>query len=63
MINVDGKVDAQPLYVPGLSIPGSGVHNVLYVVTEDDSAYAFDADSGSQLWHVSTSRLGRDHFR
>jgi hypothetical protein len=53
VINVDGKVDAQPLYVPGLSIPGSGVHNVLYVVTEHDSAYAFDADSGSQLWHVS----------
>src|SRR5580698_8490600 len=52
-IQVDGKVDAQPLYVPGLTIPGSGVHNILYVVSEHDSAYAFDADTGTQLWHVS----------
>jgi hypothetical protein len=58
VIDVDGKVDAQPLYVPGLSIPGSGVHNVLYVVTEHDSAYAFDADTGSQLWHVSLLGAG-----
>ena len=58
VINVDGKVDAQPLYVPGLSIPGSGVHNVLFVVTEHDSAYAFDADTGGQLWHVSLLGAG-----
>ncbi len=52
IINVDGKVDAQPLYVPSLAIAG-GMHNVLFVVTEHDSAYAFDADSGTQYWHVS----------
>src|SRR5882757_5082451 len=39
-LSVDGKVDAQPLYVAG----GLGSHNVLYVVTEHDSVYAFDAD-------------------
>ena len=50
--SVDGKVDAEPLYVPGVMI-GGATHNVLYVVTEHDSAYAFDADSGTQLWHVS----------
>jgi hypothetical protein len=58
VIDVDGKVDAQPLYVPALSIPGNGVHNVLYVVTEHDSAYAFDADTGSQLWQVSLLGAG-----
>ena len=49
---VDGKVDAQPLYVSGLSIAGQ-THNVLIVVTENASAYAFDADSGTQLWKVT----------
>ncbi len=50
--SVDGKVDAEPLYVPGETIGGVS-HNVLYVVTEHDSAYAFDADTGTVLWHVS----------
>jgi hypothetical protein len=49
---VDGLVDAQPLYVSGLSIAGQ-THNVLITVTENDSAYAFDPDSGTQLWTVS----------
>lgn len=52
-IPVDGKVDAQPLYVPALAFPGKGSHNALFVVTEHASAYAFDADSGSVLWQVS----------
>jgi len=52
-IPVDGKVDAQPLYIPSLTLPGKGAHNVLYVVTEHDSAYAFDADNGTLLWQVS----------
>ena len=49
---VDGKVDGQPLYVSGLTI-GGGSHNVIFAVTEHDSVYAFDADSGAQYWHVS----------
>lgn len=53
VINVDGKVDAEPVYVAALAIPGIGTHNVLYVVTEHDSAYAFDADTGAELWHVT----------
>jgi len=52
-IPVDGKVDAQPLYVSSVTIPGLGPRNVLYVVTENDSAYAFDADNGAQYWYTS----------
>src|ERR1700691_5788961 len=52
-ISVQGYVYAQPLYDPGVTIPGNGTHNVLYVATEHDSLYAFDADTGSQLWKVS----------
>jgi hypothetical protein len=57
-LTVDGKVDAQPLYTAGVAIPGNGTHNVLIVVTEHDSAYAFDADTGAGLWHVSTLGSG-----
>jgi hypothetical protein len=58
---VDGRVDAQPLYLSGVSIPNQGSKNVLYVVTEHDTVYAFDADSvngntSTKLW--SSSVLG-----
>jgi len=49
---VDGFVYAQPLYDPNVAISG-GTHNVIYVGTAHDSVYAFDADSGTQLWRVS----------
>jgi hypothetical protein len=49
---VDGLVDAEPLYVSNLMIAGAS-HNVVFVVTEHDSAYAFDADSFAQLWKAS----------
>ncbi|MGP0074402.1 MAG: hypothetical protein ACLPWF_21010, partial [Bryobacteraceae bacterium] len=48
-LTLDGQVDAQPLYVPGL-IVDSATHNVLYVATENDTLYALDADTGAQLW-------------
>jgi hypothetical protein len=60
---VDGLVDAQPLLVANLAIPGKGNKNVLYAVTENDSIYAFDADSitpsgGTVLWHSTALLTG-----
>jgi outer membrane protein assembly factor BamB len=57
ILSVDGKVDAQPLYLSHLTV-GGAVHNVVYAVTEGDSVYAFDADSGSQLWKGSVLGAG-----
>ena len=49
---VDGKVDAQPLYLSHLTQSGAS-RNVVYVATENNSVYAFDSDTGAALWHVS----------
>ncbi|HEV3113731.1 MAG TPA: hypothetical protein VGY99_24860 [Candidatus Binataceae bacterium] len=59
VLGVDGKVDAQPLYKSAVSIPNRGTHNVLYVATEHDSVFAFDADAvGNPLWHKSVVLTG-----
>jgi hypothetical protein len=51
---VDGADYTEPLWVPGLSVNGS-IHNVVFVATQHDSLYAFDADTSpcQQLWHVN----------
>ena len=60
---VDGLVDAQPLLLSGLAVPGKGNKNVLYAVTEHDSIYAFDVDSigftgASVLWQATALLSG-----
>ncbi len=50
---VDAEIYAQPLYVPTVTIPQQGVHNVLYLATENNSVYAFDANYGKLLWQVN----------
>jgi hypothetical protein len=52
---VDGQVYAQPLYMPGLVV-GGATHNVVFVATEHDTVYAFDADNpavNDPLWTIS----------
>jgi outer membrane protein assembly factor BamB len=45
------QIYAQPLYVHALAMP-QGVRNVLFVATEGNWVYAFDADQGNQLWRL-----------
>jgi hypothetical protein len=52
---IDGISFASPLYVASVNVPGSGYHNLVFVVTEHDSVYAFDADglTNNPVWHDS----------
>lgn len=52
-VSVDGRVDAEPLYVSQIAIGNTGTHSVIYAATEHDSVYAIDAITGSILWQVS----------
>jgi hypothetical protein len=58
---VDGKIYAQPLYVPAVNVvsgPQAGVHNLAIVATQHDSVYAIDAQSGNIVWQTSFLTTG-----
>jgi outer membrane protein assembly factor BamB len=57
VLPADGKVDAQPLYISQLSVSGA-MRSVVFAATENDSVYAFDANTGSILWQVSLLAAG-----
>jgi hypothetical protein len=57
-MGVDSTVYAQPLYMPGLKMSDGQLHNVIFVATENDSIYAFDADSNggsdaNPIWKIT----------
>lgn len=57
---IDGIAFASPLYVANVNVPGQGYHNLVFVATENDSVYAFDADglSSTPIWKVSFLKSG-----
>jgi IPT/TIG domain len=57
-VAMDGKVDAEPLLVSSLNMPGVGSRNVAFSATEHDSLYAFDADKGTLYWQISLLKSG-----
>ena len=48
-VTLDEQVDAEPLYVARQPITGMGVHDTVYVATENNTVYAIDAITGSIL--------------
>jgi len=55
-VTLDDQVDAQPLVVPGVNITAGssqGIHDVVYVVTENNTVYAIDTHTFAVLLSVN----------
>jgi len=46
----DPRLEAQPLYVPGVQMNDGKVHDVVYVCTMANTIWAFDANDGTAIW-------------
>jgi hypothetical protein len=59
-LTVDGQVYAQPLYLSNLKFPDGTTKNTLFVATEHNTVYAFDADGGSNdpIWSINLGPSG-----
>lgn len=57
---LDDQSFAQPLYVANVTFPGAGKHNAVYVATESNTVYAFDADGSVQtpFWQTTLMPSG-----
>ena len=54
-----GQTYSQPLYVPALNMGRLGTHNVIFVATENNLVYAFDADKArGPLWAAKLTPAG-----
>jgi hypothetical protein len=57
--SLNGQVFAQPLYLPNLAMGTLGTHNVIFIATETNTVYAFDADTPQlPLWSVNLTPSG-----
>jgi hypothetical protein len=54
---LDGSIWGQPLYLNGITVGGKA-RNVVYATTNNDTVYAFDADSGALLWKTNFLSTG-----
>ena len=59
-LRVDDKIEASPLFVPGVST-NSGPHDLLIVATTNNTVYAFDTQTNTQVWSKSLGPPGRRH--
>ncbi len=53
----DGLVDAEPLYISAVLV-GGVTRNLVIVATEHGTVYAYDADTGANVWHITTLKPG-----